>query len=314
MKELLLKNKIIVVTGGNGFLGKHLVAELKKEEVKEIIIPSSKDYDLRRPDVCARLFKNTDVVIHLAANVGGIGYNQEHPAELFYDNILMGVHAMHEAWKAGVQKFVALGTICAYPKFTPVPFKEKDIWNGYPEETNAPYGLAKKMLLVQSAAYRKQYGFNAIFLLPTNLYGPGDKFDPKVSHVIPALIKKFCDAKSTNVSEVDIWGTGTPTREFLYVEDAAKGIVLATKKYNKANPVNLGSNLEISIGELARLIAKLVDFQGEIIFDHTKPDGQPKRKIDSRLAEREFGFKSTVDFNVGLKKTIEWYMGIKNAQ
>jgi len=262
---------------------------------------------LRKEEVNKNLFKDVDVVIHLAANVGGIGYNQEHPAELFYDNLLMGVHAMHEAYKAGVKKFVAIGTICAYPKYTPVPFSENDLWNGYPEETNAPYGLAKKMQLVQSQAYRAQYGFNSIFLLPTNLYGPGDNFDPNSSHVIPALIRKFVEAKKANAEEVVVWGTGAPTREFLYVEDAARGILLATKRYDKPEPVNLGSSFEISIAELSHLIGDIVGFQGKIRFDVTKPDGQPRRKIDSTRAKEEFGFVSEVKFQEGLKKTVEWY-------
>lgn len=308
MKETKLKEKVIVVTGGRGFLGRHVVEELKKEKPKKIIAPSSKEYDLRKSNAAKKLFKGVDIVIHLAANVGGIGYNQTNPATLFYDNITMGINCMHEAWKAGVKKFVALGTICAYPKYTPIPFRESDLWNGYPEETNAPYGLAKKMLLVQAQAYRQQYGFNTIYLLPVNLYGPGDTFDPARSHVIPALIKKFVYAKMKNDSEVIVWGTGTPTREFLYVEDAARGIVLATKYYNKADPVNLGSSFEISISELAHLIGDLVGYKGKIIFDITKPDGQPRRKLDVSRAEEEFNFVSKVNFEEGLKKTINWYL------
>jgi GDP-L-fucose synthase len=306
-KKNQLKDTRIVVTGGGGFLGTHLVELLKKEQPKEIIVPRSREFDLRRPEVCQQLFAGADTVIHLAANVGGIGYNREHPAELFYDNITMGVTAMHEAWKAGVKKFVALGTICAYPKYTPVPFKESDLWLGYPEETNAPYGLAKKMLLVQAQAYRQQYGFNAVYLLPTNLYGPGDNFNPTSSHVIPALIKKFVDAKAKRAKEVVVWGTGTPTREFLYVEDAAEGIILATKHYNKSEPVNLGSQFEISIAELAHLIGDLVGFKGAITFDVSQPDGQPRRKIDTSRAEEEFGFTARTSFEQGLAKTIQWY-------
>ena len=303
-----LRNRIIVVTGGTGFLGTHLVRKLEEEKTKRVVALSSKDGDLRKDGVCRRLFKGADIVIHLAANVGGIGYNQENPAVLFYDNLMMSTVAMHEAWKVGVEKFVAIGTICAYPKYTPVPFKEEDLWNGYPEETNAPYGLAKKMQLVQAQAYSKQYGFNAIYLLPVNLYGPGDKFDPKQSHVIPALIKKFIEAKIDNSPEVVIWGTGTPTREFLYVEDAAKGIVLATKYYNNPDPVNLGSSFEISISELAHLIGDIIGFKGKIVFDVTKPDGQPRRKLDVSKAQKEFGFKATTDFKKGSKKTIDWYL------
>jgi len=307
MKEMNLENKVILVTGGAGFLGSYLVKLLKKENLKKIIIPRSANYDLRKKSVCEELVKNVDMVIHLAANVGGIGYNQEHPAELFYDNLMMGTNMMHEAYIAGVKKFVSIGTICAYPKFTPVPFNERDIWNGYPEETNAPYGLAKKMQLVQAQAYRDQYGFNSIYLLPTNLYGPGDNFNPASSHVIPALIRKFDEATSNNEKEVIIWGTGNSTREFLYVEDAARAILLATKKYNLAEPVNLGSSFEISIANLAKLVRKLSGFNGKIIFDKSKPDGQPRRKISIKKAIREFGFTSKVPFEKGLKKTIEWY-------
>jgi len=307
MKQTIIKGKKILVTGGAGFLGQHVIAELKKEQPELIFVPRSKDYDLRNQTVVKKLVKDYDIIIHLAANVGGIGYNQEHPAELYYDNMLMGVHMIHEAYKAGVEKVVALGTICAYPKFTPVPFKESDLWIGYPEETNAPYGLAKKMMLVQAQSYRDQYDFNTIFLLPTNLYGPHDNFDPKSSHVIPALIKKFLEAKASNSEEVIVWGTGSPTREFLYVEDAAKAIVMATKNYNGGEPVNLGSSFEISIAELAHTIGDLVKYQGKITFDTSKPDGQPRRKIDTTRAAEEFGFKSSTTFKEGLKKTIEWY-------
>jgi GDP-L-fucose synthase len=248
-----------------------------------------------------------DIVIHLAANVGGIGYNQEFPGTLFYDNLLLGVHLMEEARKANVDKFVAVGTICAYPKFAPIPFKEEDLWNGYPEETNAPYGLAKKMLLVQAQAYRQQYDFNAIYLLPVNMYGPGDNFDPGSSHVIPALVRKFVEAKNKGDKEVSVWGTGNATREFLYVEDAARGILLAAEKYNISEPVNLGSSFEISISELAEAVKKAVGYKGKIIFDISKPDGQPRRKLDVSRAKKEFGFESEVDFDTGLKKVVEWY-------
>lgn len=301
------QNKKIVVTGGAGFLGSHVVRVLRKKGATEIFVPRSKAYDLREKAVCARLVKKSDIVIHLAGNVGGIGYNKDNPGTLFYDNLVMGVHLMEEARKAGVDKFIAIGTVCAYPKFTPVPFKEEDLWNGYPEETNAPYGLAKKMLLVQAEAYRQQYGFNAIFLLPVNLYGPEDNFDPKYSHVIPALIKKIVEAKERSDAEVIVWGSGKPTREFLYVNDAAEAIVLATEKYNKSDPVNLGSSFEISIRNLAILIKKFVGFEGKIVWDTTKPDGQPRRKLDTSKAEKEFGFKSKTEFEEGLRKTIQWY-------
>jgi len=301
--------KKVLVTGGAGFLGSHLVPKIRA--LGAIVkIPKSSDYDLRDYNNCLKVCENIDIVIHLAANVGGIGYNLEHPADLFDDNILMGVNVMRAARKQGVKKFVAIGTICAYPKFTPVPFKEENLWNGYPEETNAPYGLAKKMLLVQGQAYRKQYGLNVIYLLPVNLYGPGDKFDPKVSHVIPALIRKFILAKKQGNKEVVVWGTGKPTREFLYVEDAAEGIIKATEKYNKADPINLGAGFEISIKELAGKIKKITGFKGEIVWDKTKPDGQPRRKLDTSKAEKEFGFKAHTNFDAGLRKTIAWYKKI----
>jgi GDP-L-fucose synthase len=247
-------------------------------------------------------------VIHLAAVVGGIGANRENPGRFFYDNLVMGVHLMHEGYLRGIEKFVAIGTICAYPKFTPLPFREEDLWNGYPEETNAPYGLAKKMLLVQSQAYRQQYGFNSIFLLPVNLYGPGDNFDPKSSHVIPALIKKCVDAKKAGEDHIEVWGDGTPTREFLYVEDAAEGIALAAERYNQSEPVNLGSSFEISIKDLVATIARLTGFSGEIIFDPSKPNGQPRRKLDTTRAKERFGFEAKTTFEVGLRKTVEWYL------
>jgi GDP-L-fucose synthase len=303
-----LKKKKILVTGAHGFLGRHLINLLLEEtDHKNIKTTRQKELDLREKVNCTKAVKDVDIVIHLAANVGGIGYNQENPGSLFYDNAVMGIHLIEEARKAGVEKFIQVGTICAYPKFSPVPFEEKDLWNGYPEETNAPYGLAKKILLVQLQAYRVQYGFNGIYLLPVNLYGPGDNFDPRSSHVIPALIKKFIDAKNAGEKEVKVWGTGKPTREFLYVEDAAKAILLATKKYDKSEPVNLGSGCEISIKELAEKIRKLTGFKGEIVWDETKPDGQPRRKLDTSKAKKEFGFTAKTSFEKGLKNTIEWY-------
>lgn len=305
-----IKGKIVLVTGGAGFLGSHVVERLKKVYPKEIIVPRSARDDLKKKEVCEKIVKGVDTVIHLAAKVGGIGYNQENPGELFYDNLMMGIQLMEEARKAGVEKFVGVGTICEYPKYTTVPFKEEDLWSGYPEETNAPYGLAKKMLLVQAQAYRQQYGFNAIHLMPVNLYGPGDNFDPRSSHVAPALIKKFVDARNRGDEYVVVWGTGSATREFLYVEDAAEGIVLATEKYNKPGPVNIGSSFEISIKDLAEHIKKLTQFKGEIVWDTTRPDGQPRRKLDTSKAEREFGFKSKTDFETGLRRTIEWYENI----
>lgn len=313
-----LKNKRILVTGGSGFLGSFVVSKLKERGCKEIFVPRSKDYDLVQMEAVKRLYRDAkpDIVIHLAARVGGIGANRENPGKFFYENLMMGVQLMEVGRQVGIEKFVAIGTICAYPKFTPVPFKEEDLWNGYPEETNAPYGLAKKMLLVQAQAYRQQYGFNAIYLLPVNLYGPGDNFDPASSHVIPALIKKVFDAmyepdnpnKQKKPHEpITVWGTGKPTREFLYVEDAAEGIVLATEKYDKPEPVNLGAGFEISIKDLVELIAKLTNFNGEIIWDTTKPDGQPRRMLDTTRALKEFGFKAKTSLEEGLKKTIEWY-------
>jgi len=305
-----LKNKKILVTGGAGFLGLFVVKKLIERGVpkENIFIPRSKDFDLLKWENCQKVVKDKDVVIHLAAKVGGIGFNQKYPGELFYDNLIMGVQLMEAARQAGIEKFVAIGTICAYPKFTPVPFKEEDLWSGYPEETNAPYGLAKKMLLVQAQAYRQQYGFNAIYLLPVNLYGPGDNFNPESSHVIPALIKKVADAKKENKDFIEVWGTGKATREFLYVEDAAEGIILATEKYDKPDPINLGSGMEISIKDLVETICRLMNFKGEIRWDTLKPDGQPRRCLDVTRAEKEFGFKAKTDFETGLKRTIEWYL------
>jgi len=307
-------NKRILVTGGAGFLGSFLTEKLRERGVSErdIRISRSKATDLRRWENCVKAVKDMDVVIHLAARVGGIGYNQAYPASLFYDNAIMGIQMMEAARQEGVEKFVALGTVCAYPKFTPVPFKEEDLWNGYPEETNAPYGLAKKMLLVQSKAYRRQYGFNVIFLLPVNLYGPGDNFDLESSHVIPALIRKFTEAVRDSRSEVEVWGTGEVSREFLYVEDAAEGIALATERYNKPEPVNIGAGFEIKIKDLVKLIAELTGFSGEIRWDTTKPDGQPRRRLDVSKAKREFGFEAKVYFREGLRRTIEWYLSNKN--
>lgn len=307
MNKSFWKNKRVLVTGGHGFLGSHLVEILEKLNPKELYVPTSKEVDFCDQMQVIEAVKDKDIVIHLAAVVGGIGYNQEIPGEMFYDNALMGLYLIEESRKAKVEKFVALGTVCAYPKHAQLPFRENDLWNGYPEETNAPYGLAKKMLLVQSQAYRQQYGFNSIFLLPVNLYGPRDNFDPRSSHVIPALIKKFIDAKENGKKEVVVWGSGQPTREFLYVEDAARAITLAAEKYNSSNPVNIGSSYEISIKELAETIQKTVGFTGKIVWDDSKPDGQPRRKLDVSRAKEEFGFESEVSFKVGLKKTLDWY-------
>jgi GDP-L-fucose synthase len=304
-----LGNKRIVVTGGSGFLGKYVVQRLEEEGVKDIFVPRSHDYNLVEIGAVQKLYRDArpDIVIHLAAVVGGIGANRENPGKFFYENLMMGVQMIEQGRLHGLEKFVALGTVCAYPKFTPVPFKEDDIWSGYPEETNAPYGLAKKMLLVQSQAYRQQYDFHSIFLLPANLYGPGDNFDLKTSHVIPALIKKALEAKIRGDSYIDVWGTGKATREFLYVRDAAEGIVLAAEKYDKSEPVNLGAGFEISIRELVGLICKLVEFNGEIHWDRSQPDGQPRRMLNVEKAKKEFGFQAKTSLEEGLKQTIEWY-------
>lgn len=303
------RGKRVIVTGGAGFLGSVVVNRLRARGAAEVVLPRSREYDLREIDHVRRLLDDArpHVIIHLAARVGGIGANREHPADFFYDNLMMGVQLMHEAWRRGVEKFVAIGTVCAYPKFTPVPFKEADLWNGYPEETNAPYGLAKKMLLVQSQSYRQQYGFNSLFLLLVNLYGPGDNFDPSSSHVIPALIRKALDAQESGSHEMMVWGDGSPTREFLYVEDAAEGILLAAERYNDSEPVNLGSFHEISIRDLVSVIAKLTGFQGRIVWDATKPNGQPRRKLDVTLARSRFGFEARTSFEDGLRQTVEWY-------
>ncbi len=305
----MFTNQRITITGGKGFLGSHLVRYLENRGCRNIEIADLPEYNLTNLIDVRRMYEQTkpEIVIHLAAKVGGIGFNQEKPAELFYDNLIMGAQLLHEAYVRKIEKFVALGTICAYPKFTPVPFKEDDLWNGYPEETNAPYGLAKKMMLVQSQAYRQQYGFNSVFLLPVNLYGPGDNFNPHSSHVIPALIKKCIDAMDKSAETIEVWGTGSATREFFYVEDAAEAISLATEFYNKSEPVNIGAGFEISIRELAELIVQITGFQGEIIWDKTKPDGQPRRMLDTDKAAKEFGFKAKTDLKTGLAKTVEWY-------
>lgn len=304
-----LTEKRITVTGGAGFLGSRVVEKLRAAGTKEVFVPRSRDYDLTDMAAVRRLYADArpQVVIHLAAVVGGIGANRENPGKFFYDNLMMGAQLMEEGRKAGVEKFVAAGTICAYPKFAPVPFREDDLWNGYPEETNAPYGLAKKMLLVQAQAYRRQYGFNAIFLLPVNLYGPGDNFDPGSSHVIPALIKKYDDAIKAGEKEVTVWGTGKATREFLYVDDCAQAVCLAASRYDKPEPVNIGAGFEISIKDLAHVIARLTGFTGKTAWDTSKPDGQPRRMLDTARAFEEFGFKAKTRFEEGLRKTIDWY-------
>lgn len=304
-----LNGKRVCVTGGAGFLGSFVVEKLNARGA-EVFIPTIQKYDLTRMEAIQQMLNDSkpDVIIHLAAQVGGIGANLEHPAEFFYNNLMMGVQLIHAAYERKIEKVVALGTICAYPKFTPIPFKEDDVWNGYPEETNAPYGLAKKMLLVQSQAYRQQYDFNSIFLMPVNLYGPRDNFNPESSHVIPALIRKCLEARQAGRDFIEVWGDGSPTREFLYVEDAAEGICLASESYNRSDPVNLGSGMEISIKDLVTLIAKLSGFDGKIVWDTSKPNGQPRRRLDVSRAEQEFGFKARVGFEEGLRRTIDWYI------
>ncbi|MFH0774308.1 MAG: GDP-L-fucose synthase [bacterium] len=303
------KDKRVIVTGGAGFLGSYITEKLKERGCCEILIPRRRDYDLVREADVERLYKDAkaDIVIHLAAVVGGIGANLENPGKFLYENLVMGAMMIEYARRNNIKKFTAIGTICAYPKFTQVPFKEDDLWNGYPEETNAPYGLAKKMMLVQSQAYREQYGFNSIFLLPVNLYGPGDNFDLSSSHAIPAIIRKCVDAINRGDTEIVVWGTGKPTREFFYVEDCAEGILLATEHYNKSEPVNLGAGMEISIKDLVDVITGLTGFSGKIIWDVARPDGQPRRMLNTEKAEKEFGFVSKTSFEEGLKKTIEWY-------
>lgn len=303
-------DKRILLTGGAGFLGSHIVENLVEKRgvsSNQIMIPRSKDFDLRLRENCEKIVANVDLIIHLAARVGGIGFNQQNPATLFYDNIMMGVQLMEAARVKGVEKFVQVGTVCSYPKFTPAPFREQDLWNGYPEETNAPYGIAKKALLVMAQAYRKQYGMNIIYLIPVNLFGPGDNFDLESSHVIPALIRKFVEAVKKGREKVVVWGTGKASREFLYVEDAAEGILAAAEKYNKSDPVNLGTGKEITISNLVELIAQLTGFKGQIVWDKTRPDGQPKRCLDTSKAKQEFGFEASTDLKIGIEKTICWY-------
>jgi GDP-L-fucose synthase len=304
------QNKSVLVTGGSGFLGYHVVAELQRHGATRIHTPRSKEFDLRDKDqvkACLQRFQ-PEIILHLAAVVGGIGANRKHPGSFFYDNATMGIHLMEEARLFGVAKMTAVGTICAYPKFTPVPFREEELWNGYPEETNAPYGLAKKMLLVQSQAYRQEYGFDSIYLLPVNLYGPRDNFNPESSHVIPALIRKAIEARESGAAEMVCWGTGSATREFLYVDDCARGIVMATERYNGSEPVNLGSGMEISIKDLSQQIADLCGFKGRLVWDATKPDGQPRRCLNTQRAEKLFGFKARTAFADGLRTTIDWYV------
>ncbi|MBC5795932.1 GDP-L-fucose synthase [Sphaerospermopsis sp. LEGE 00249] len=313
MTGLELNNKRILVTGGSGFLGRQVINQLCQAgaDREKITVPRSRDCDLRVWENCQRAVEQQDIVIHLAAHVGGIGLNREKPAELFYDNLIMGTQLIHAGYQAGLEKFVCVGTICAYPKFTPVPFKEEDLWNGYPEETNAPYGVAKKALLVQLQSYRQQYGFNGIYLLPVNLYGPEDNFDPRSSHVIPALIRKVHEAQTKGEKQLPVWGDGSPTREFLYSTDAARGIVMGTQFYNESDPINLGTGYEISIKDLITLICELMEYEGEIVWETDKPNGQPRRCLDTEKAKEAFGFTAQFSFEEGLKNTIEWWR--KNA-
>jgi GDP-L-fucose synthase len=308
-------DKRVLVTGGAGFLGSYVVEWLRARGCRDPFVPRSDEYDLRREEQVVRLLQHVrpDVVIHLAAVVGGIGANRENPGRFFYENLVMGVHLMEQSRLFGVNKFVAIGTVCSYPKFAPVPFREEDLWNGYPEETNAPYGLAKKMLLVQGQAYRQQYGFNSIYLMPVNLYGPRDNFDPASSHVIPALIKKCLDAIDSGQPTITVWGTGKATREFIYAEDAAEGIVLAAERYDGDAPVNIGSGTEISIIDLVDLITRLTGFKGQLLWDAAQPDGQPRRGLDTSRAERWFEFKARTSFSEGLQRTIEWYRAVVHA-
>lgn len=309
MTTIELQDKRILVTGGAGFLGRQVIEQLEEAGANRnhITIVRSREYDLRQMSACEQVVQNQDIIIHLAAHVGGIGLNREKPAELFYDNLMMGTQLIHAAYQAGIEKFVCVGTICAYPKFTPVPFKEEDLWNGYPEETNAPYGIAKKALLVQLQSYRQQYGLNGIFLLPVNLYGPEDNFDPSSSHVIPALIRKVYEAQQRGDTTLPAWGDGSPSREFLYSTDAARGIVMATQKYNDSEPVNLGTGYEITIRDLVELICELMEFKGEIVWQTDKPNGQPRRCLDTQRAKDWFGFTANMEFREGLKRTIDWY-------
>ncbi|MFA9404079.1 MAG: GDP-L-fucose synthase family protein [Anaerolineales bacterium] len=303
------KDRKVCVTGGDGFLGSYVLEKLSERGASQVFVPKIEEYNIVEPEAVKRLVAdaNPDLILHLAANVGGIGANQARPAEFFYDNLMMGVQLMHEAWKAGVSKFVAIGTVCAYPKFTPVPFREETLWDGYPEETNAPYGLAKKMLLVQSESYRQQYNFNSLFLIPVNLYGPGDNFNLETSHVIPALIRKCFEAQDRGDDEIVVWGDGSPTREFLYAADAAEGILLAAEGYNSSDPVNLGSGDEISIKDLVSKIVELTGFEGRLVWDTSRPNGQPRRGLDTSRAKERFGFQAQVKLEEGLKRTVEWY-------